>query len=269
MMLALAPARSLAASGGADATGWSGSGHSAARLLAGGKRGDDLLAGVAVTLDPGYLTYWRIPGDAGVPPTFDASGSDNVASVTAAFPAPRKLDEGGVEAFGYHDSVVFPLHVIARDPSRPVTLALAFSYAVCATQCLPAGARFRLTLPNEVSPDARTIMEQALAAVPRETILGAPGPVAVERVVAGTIDGRPGLTITARASDRSALFVEAPEGWYWQAKAPRAAGDGTVVFAATALDHPNDGALDLAAVHLTLVDPAGAVTVAAGARAAP
>lgn len=265
----MAPPRSFAASNEADATDWSGSGHSAARLLAGGRQGTNLLAGVAVTLDPGYLTYWRNPGEAGVPPTFDASGSDNVASVAAAFPAPQKLDEGGVEAFGYQDAVTFPLRVTPRDPGRPVTLALTFAYAVCATQCLPASARFRLALPQQVSPETSAEVERALATVPRETTLGAPGPVAVERIVAGSADGRPGLTVTARASDQSALFVEAPEGWYWQAAPARAMGDGTVIFTVTALDHPKEGGLDLAAVNLTLVDPAGAVTVAGRARAKP
>ena len=84
-----------------------------ARLIAGG--GD--LAGFEIALSPGAITYWRDPGDAGLPPTLDFSGSDNVASVEPEFPAPKRIKEAdGGEAFGYDGGVVFPS---AGQASRP------------------------------------------------------------------------------------------------------------------------------------------------------
>ena len=55
-----------------------------------------LRAGIEIKLQPGWHTYWRYPGDSGVPPRFDFSGSDNVASVKVLYPAPHLFtDETG------------------------------------------------------------------------------------------------------------------------------------------------------------------------------
>src|ERR1700751_1130714 len=87
-------------------TDWTLAAKSQARLIAGG--GD--LAGFEIALAPGAITYWRDPGDAGLPPTLDFSLSDNVASVETEFPAPKRIKESdGGEAFGYDSNVVFPL----------------------------------------------------------------------------------------------------------------------------------------------------------------
>lgn len=53
-----------------------------------------LLGGIAIQLQPGWHTYWRTPGDSGVPPRFDFSKSDNVEAVTVLWPAPRKFEDG-------------------------------------------------------------------------------------------------------------------------------------------------------------------------------
>src|SRR6201989_3700535 len=77
-----------------DASPWQRDAHSAVRLLAGSRSGTVLLGGVAIQLQPGWKTYWRTPGDSGVPPRFDFSKSDNIEAVTVLLPAPRKFDDG-------------------------------------------------------------------------------------------------------------------------------------------------------------------------------
>ena len=107
------------------------------------------LPGSRLLLAPGAITYWRDPGDAGLPPTLDFSASDNVASVELEFPAPKRIKEAdGGEAFGYDGGVVFPLRVKPRDPAKPVTLKLNADFAVCEKVCLPAKAHLELTLPS-------------------------------------------------------------------------------------------------------------------------
>src|SRR5204862_1429203 len=69
-----------------------------ARLLAGppaAKAAKSHLAGVEITLGEGWKTYWRMPGDAGVPPNFDWAGSTNVARLEVLYPAPSRLHEPG------------------------------------------------------------------------------------------------------------------------------------------------------------------------------
>ena len=85
-----------------DASPWQQDTHSAIRLLAGSRSGAVLLGGIAIQLQPGWKTYWRTPGDSGVPPRFDFSKSDNVEAVTVLWPAPMKFDDGaGGFSLGY------------------------------------------------------------------------------------------------------------------------------------------------------------------------
>ena len=77
-----------------DASPWQRDAHSALRLLAGSRSGAVLLGGVSIQLQPGWKTYWRTPGDSGVPPRFDFTKSDNVEAVTVLWPAPMKFDDG-------------------------------------------------------------------------------------------------------------------------------------------------------------------------------
>ena len=60
----------------------------------------------------GWKTYWRMPGDAGIPPQFDWSGSQNVKSVEVLWPAPQRFIDSGGETVGYKDRVVFPLRIV-------------------------------------------------------------------------------------------------------------------------------------------------------------
>src|SRR3954469_23545629 len=104
-----------------DASPWLKDGHSAVRLLAGSRSGAVLLGGIAFQLQPGWHTYWRNPGDSGVPPRFDFTKSDNVDAVTILWPAPTKFPDGaGGHSLGYQKQVVLPLRIVAKNPDKPV-----------------------------------------------------------------------------------------------------------------------------------------------------
>lgn len=134
---------------------------SSARLLSGGPqvRGP-YRAGVEIELDPGTITYWRSPGEAGAPPAFDFSASVNVATVDVVYPAPKRIEEQGVFVAGYDSRVIFPLKVTPRDPAAPVRLSLSLNYSACGKICLPARAALSLVLPRAgLSPYAPAIAE--------------------------------------------------------------------------------------------------------------
>ncbi len=136
---------------------------SSARLLSSGPATDGFYrAGVEVDLDPGTITYWRSPGEAGAPPVFDFSGSTNVAAVDVVYPAPKRIEEQGIVVAGYDAQVIFPLKVAPRDPKAPVSLSLSLRYSACGKICLPARAALSLVLPQTgVSPYAADIAEAA------------------------------------------------------------------------------------------------------------
>jgi DsbC/DsbD-like thiol-disulfide interchange protein len=231
----------------AFSTDWALTAKSQARLIAGG--GD--LAGFEIALSPGAITYWRDPGDAGLPPTLDFSGSDNVASVEPEFPAPKRLKEAdGGEAFGYDGGVVIPLRVKPRDPTKPATLKLNADFAVCEKVCLPAKAHLELTLPSAPGSPHVSAIEAALATVPRAVPLKDFG--ALEAL--GADSWR--LCSAHEGGPPRDLFVEAPEGW-WMKAAPAHADGGRDCFTLTIGDKPKDAALPVA-LRLTLTGGAGA-----------
>src|SRR5437763_7351098 len=118
-----------------DASPWQRDTHSAVRLLAGSRSGGVLLGGIAFQMQPGWKTYWRNPGDSGVPPRFDFSKSDNVEAVTVLWPAPMKFDDGaGGQSLGYKQQVVLPLRIVAKSADKPVILRAAINYAVCRSE---------------------------------------------------------------------------------------------------------------------------------------
>ncbi len=243
-----------AAAADSYSTDWAPAAKSEARLIAGG----GALAGFEIRLAPGAITYWRDPGESGVPPTFDFSGSNNVADVSPRFPAPKRIEEpDGSEAFGYEGGGVIPLKITPRDPTKPVTLSLLASYAVCEKLCLPAKAKLTLTLSGGGSPYAAKV-EAALAAAPR-----AIAPEAFGALTGDSAGGWRLCTPRAPGPPRD-LFVEPPQGW-WVTAAPAPGDAGQDCFAISLHDRPKDEAPPVP-LRLTMTGGAGPVETTVIAR---
>ena len=165
-----------------DASPWQREAHSAVRLLAGSRSGTVLLGGVAIQLQPGWKTYWRTPGDSGVPPRFDFSKSDNVEAVTVLWPAPKKFDDGaGGTALGYKLQVVLPLRIVAKNADKPVMLRANISYAVCDKLCIPVEANAELAFASVASTEDGNLSD-ALNTVPKPANVGDPNPLTIRDV---------------------------------------------------------------------------------------
>src|SRR5580692_9010629 len=192
-----------------DASPWQQDGHSATRLLAGSRSGAVLLGGIAFQLQPGWKTYWRTPGDSGVPPRFDFSKSDNVEAVTVLWPAPVKFDDGaGGHSMGYHDQVVLPLRIVAKNADKPVTLRAAINYAVCNKLCIPVEANAELAF-NSVASTEDSALFAALDTVPKPANVGDPNPLTIRDVKR---EGKSEVLVDVVTPDDRAvnLFVEGP-----------------------------------------------------------
>jgi DsbC/DsbD-like thiol-disulfide interchange protein len=192
-----------------DASPWQRDGHSAVRLLAGSRSGAVLLGGIAVQLQPGWKTYWRTPGDSGVPPRFDFSKSENVEAVTVLWPAPAKFDDGaGGHSMGYHDQVVLPLRIVAKNADKPVTLRAGINYAVCEKICIPVEANAELGFTSVASTEDSALFA-ALDTVPKPASIGDPNPLTIRDVKR---DGKSSVLVDVVTPDTREinLFVEGP-----------------------------------------------------------
>ena len=132
----------------ADESPWSNDIRSGVRLIAGANGKDDvaLRAGIEIKMQPGWKTYWRYPGDSGVPPRFDFSGSENLKDAKVLFPAPHLFTDQTGHSLGYKNNTIFPLVIAPQQPGKPVRLRLKVEYAVCEKLCVPAEGSAELTL---------------------------------------------------------------------------------------------------------------------------
>jgi DsbC/DsbD-like thiol-disulfide interchange protein len=217
-----------------DSSAWDAEPHAAARLIAGGAQQSAdaawLRAGIEIRLDTGWKTYWRYPGDSGVPPTLDFAGSDNVKSVTVLWPAPMRFADGaGGHSIGYHGDIVLPLRVLANDAAKPAALHLKLGYAVCSNLCVPVEAELGLTLSGKRGTEEATLAA-AEARVPRGTTLGSghgAGGLAIRSAhrERGSAGERVVVEIEAPAGMPVDLFAEGPTP-DWALPLPEASGGG-------------------------------------------
>jgi DsbC/DsbD-like thiol-disulfide interchange protein len=192
-----------------DSSPWQRDGHSAVRLLAGSRSGAVLLGGIAFQLQPGWHTYWRTPGDSGVPPRIDFGRSENIEAVTILWPAPTKFADGaGGTSLGYQKQVVLPLRIVAKNADRPVTLRADISYAVCEKLCIPVEASAELPFTSVASTED-SALSAALDTVPKPATIGDPNPLTIRDVKR---EGRNGVLVDVVASDGQdvSLFAEGP-----------------------------------------------------------
>ncbi len=239
-----------------DASPWQRDAHSALRLLAGSRSGAVLLGGIAIQLQRGWKTYWRMPGDSGVPPRFDFSKSENVEAVTVMWPAPMKFDDGaGGHSIGYRDLVVLPLRIVPKTADKPVTLRAEINYAVCEKLCIPVEASAEQAF-NSVASTEDGALRAAVDTVPKPANIGDPNPLTIRdvkrdgtaKVIVDVVTPEPGNVN---------LFVEGPTpDWALPIPEPvQPAPPGVKRFSFELDGLPPGAKPDGAALKFTLVGP--------------
>lgn len=213
------PASGPSAQSSISATSWIELHASRARLIAGPAMTANgrYLAGLEIVMADGWKTYWRMPGDSGVPPSFDWAGSANVAATKVLYPAPMRMPEAGGVAIGYKQSVLLPIEITPQDPAKPVVLKLALEFGVCREICIPATATFDLSIPAAPQGAAAPEIAAAIERVPRPQEGRRKDDPALKGVTVSREGPSPQLVIEAQFAGDAAgadVFIEAPEGIY-------------------------------------------------------
>lgn len=125
------------------------------------EKGGAHMTALHLTMAPGWKTYWRSPGDAGIPPSFDWSGSENLRAVQFHWPRPHVFTLNGMTTVGYKTDLVLPIEVIPVDPSKPVRLKATVDLGVCDDICIPASLSLDSVIAGPGAPDA--VIKAALA----------------------------------------------------------------------------------------------------------
>ena len=204
----------------AAATEWVGDNHAAARLITATDAtgsGKTVEAGLEIRLAPGWHAYWRTPGDAGIPPSIDWSGSENLTRAEIAWPAPARYSLQGFETAGYRDHIVLPITATLRQPGNPLDLHALVSWAACANICVPYSTKLDLRLP--AGPAAPVAGGGADRRSPRRVFRNRRPSAGVELVAAN---------VAARGADAALISPAAQQGHTLQNTRPvcRRAGQG-------------------------------------------
>ena len=245
----------------ARAEGHSPDGAVTAELLTGWRNADDgHVAALSLSLAPGWKTYWRAPGDAGIPPRFDWTGSDNLAGVTPVWPIPEIYDQNGMRAIGYQKQVILPLQVDAGDASREIQVQGRVELGICRDICVPVTVDVAAVLPVDGARDGRIIA--ALISTPasaQEAQVGAvrcyTSPAQYGQALRAEID-MPRLSgdeaVVVEASD-PAIWIGQPESW-WE-------GDSLIAEADLAHVEQRGFSVDLSGLRITVIGGGKAVDI--------
>lgn len=234
-----------------------------ARILPGWRLADGThMAGLELHLQPGWKTYWRAPGDAGIPPTFDWRQSRNLAGAQIAWPVPTRMDQGGMTTLGYTGTVVLPLRLTPDRAGGDIRLRGALDLGVCHDICVPISLKVDATLPNGAAPrDPR--IAAALANRPDTAAEAGVGRVtcSVRAAEDGGLHLRAEVTLPHRGAGEM-VVVETANPALWVAPT-RSTRQGATLIAETDLVHVEGRAfaLDRSTLRLTVISAKGAVDI--------
>ena len=113
--------------------------------------------GLRITHQPQWHTYWRNPGDSGLPTTLDWTLPQGLGAGEVAWPVPQRLPVGHLVNYGYEGTVLLPVPLTVTQNFRPSALSpqlkvvLKAQWLACKTECIPEAGEFELQLPVQGS----------------------------------------------------------------------------------------------------------------------
>lgn len=213
---------------------------------------------VEIQLDEEWRTYWRNPGDSGIPPRFEFGKSQNLKSAKVLYPAPRRITGKGETIVGYTGTVLFPIELTAADASQPIVLDAGVQFGMCKDICVPSEASLQLAIPPDIQSGLSSPASASLADVPRTGDL-----IAAADPHAGTVAvdaATKKLSFTAQfpgGTDGADAFLEAPDGLYLPLPVKVSETQKSATFEADLSSDVDLAALAGKTITLTLVSRAG------------
>ena len=187
-------------------------------MLHTGRSADDgvRIAALRMEMKPGWKTYWRNPGDAGIPPRFDWTGSENLKSVDIAWPTPVVFNTYGSRTIGYEERMVLPLTLTPERRGEPITVNLNFSYGLCSDICIPAHEEVSVTIAPDAPEDGGYFIDRAFDQTPVSAAEGGLSARDCRVVGAGqTRTFSAALRLSAPLFDDPIIVAEGPSGvWF-------------------------------------------------------
>jgi thiol:disulfide interchange protein len=171
--------------------------------------GQPLRVGLRIKHDPHWHTYWRVPGDSGLPTQIAWTLPSGWSAGPIDWPVPKRLPIGPLMNFGYEDEVLLLVQLTPPPGALPgarVDLAARADWLVCKDVCIPGGADLKLALPLAAQARAgphAALFERMAARVP--------GALRAENVSATLEADRVRLAFTATPAPKQVEFFPIEE----------------------------------------------------------
>ena len=219
------------------------------------------MAALRLELAPGWKTYWRAPGEAGIPPRIDWSGSRNVEAVEIIWPTPELTMTSGYRTIGYTNDLVLPVRLTPKRPGAAMVLAADLEIGICREVCVPVEAKARRDIP----PGAGRRDPRIAAALAMRPYTAAEA--GVGRVTCRVAPASGGLTLVTeiempRRGAQELVVVETSNPDLWVAQGDTAR-KGDMLRAETEIQHVEGRGvlLDRGALRFTVLSTGDAVDI--------
>lgn len=215
-----------------------------------------IMAALHLRLARDWITYWRHPGESGIPPRLDLAGSGNLATARLHWPTPRLFTKAGYLSIGYADELVLPLELTPTRQGQPIDLRAALSIGVCDDVCIPVDMEFAVSLDGLGGPD-RTI-SAALARQPSNARAAG-----LSRVSCDVMPDKKGFRLSAhwtipQNSGQEYILLELPDtSWRVQTLPSTRSGEQLTGQVALRAKKGQAGSIDRSAIRMTLITANG------------
>lgn len=209
------------------------------------------MAAIHIELAPGWKTYWRAPGEGGVPTVLRLTEAEGVTGLAIHWPRPEVFVTNGMRSIGYRDDVVLPVE-FALDAEGSVAIAGRIDMGVCLDVCMPV----TLEMVGMLPPVTERVREIGLALSDRPLTAAEAGAGPARCAVEPISDG---LRVTVSATlpptgNDETVVVEHRDPQIWVSEAVTRRDGGTI--RATADVVPADSgpfALDRSDLRITVI----------------
>lgn len=169
-------------------------------------------AALQIEPQPGWITYWREPGQSGIPPQVTLAPDSGVTLEKVSYPIPKQITVGDIKEIGYDAPITLPLDFrVAGKP--PAKLELTVFIGLCKDICIPFQADYSLPLPIGEQPTTHelALLDAAKASLPQAP--SADFAVQSHGVSADTTKLALHLTLPEASGDAPAIYVTGPVGY--------------------------------------------------------
>lgn len=209
------------------------------------------MAGLRIVLAPGWKTYWRAPGEGGVPTVVTLTKADAVTGLSIHWPRPQVFVVNGMRSIGYRDAVVLPVE-FALSQSGEIAIAGEIDMGVCLDICIPITMTLTGVLPTATAPVAE--IRQALARRPLTAAEAGIGPArcAVEPISDG-LRVQVTLAMPPMGAEETLVVEHAQPGLWVSETTTRRSGDTLHGTADVVPPHRRPFALNRSDLRITVI----------------